>query len=177
MRKILSIVLVMAMMTATIMGFTGCGKEKVTLEFWAYQLQATEDKGELENIIAKFTEELEINVNITYVSKEELDSKFDEALAGDVAPDAFYLEQSRMEELTEKGMLQDLTQKIGNSSVIEAGQFSSSSFETCLVGDELFGVPSMLMDEVNLVVYSGSEKQDAAFQLIEYLSNTGNIDN
>lgn len=152
-KKVLSVTLVMAMVAATMIGFTGCGskeEESDSLAFWAYEPQSLEDKEEFEELIAAFTESTGIKVKVSFVPKDSFNTKLNSALANGKGPDVSYLDQPRMAEFGSDGTLLDLTEKIGSSSVVKADIFFPSAYETCMIGDEVFGVPLTLTTSVFL---------------------------
>ncbi len=150
-KRVVGVALIAVMAVSTMVGFSGCKKkDSDTLAFWAYEPQSLEDKEQFEELIAAFTKKTGIKVKVSFVPKDSFNTKLTSAIANKKGPDVSYLDQPRMAEFGSKDQLVDLTKKISESKVISADKFFPSAYETCMIGDETFGVPLTLTTSVIL---------------------------
>lgn len=155
-KKLLNVALVSSITVATMTMLTGCGgdssseSESDGLSFWAYEPQSLEDKKDFENLIAKFTEDTNIKVKVSFIPKDSFNTKLNSALANGKGPDVSYLDQPRMAEFGSDGTLVDLTDKVKSSETVSEDMFFSSAYDTCILDGKTYGVPLTITTSVFL---------------------------
>ena len=154
-KRVMSLALAATMITASMIGFTGCGGSKEEsksdgLAFWAYEPQSLEDKEEFETLISGFTEETGIKVKVSFIPKDSFNTKLNSALANGKGPDVSYLDQPRMAEFGSDGTLVDLTDKIASSETVSEDMFFESAYDTCVLDGKAYGVPLTITTSVLL---------------------------
>ena len=159
-KRIVSVAVMAAMLTASMIGFTGCGgsssegEKSEGLAFWAYEPQSLDDKKAFEELISSFTEETGIKVKVSFIPKDSFNTKLNSALANGKGPDVSYLDQPRMAEFGSDGTLVDLTEKIQASETVSEDIFFPSAYDTCVLDGKAYGVPLTITTSV--VLYNKS---------------------
>lgn len=107
MKKILSIILVIALSVGTVFSLSACGddREVLTVCNWG-EYMCLEDDGEFFDIISKFEEEY--NVRVEYIVEETNESLYTKLKSGTADIDVIFPSDYLIEQLIDEGMLAKL---------------------------------------------------------------------
>lgn len=179
MNKIFKKLTTLGIMTVMMSSFIGCGKStdttsggnnvkengKVVVEYW-YGLGGKLGEN-MENIIKDFNNSQD-NYIVKGVAQEDYDSTFKNlqaAIAGKKAPALTLLESDKVEVLSNKDLLADLSKYTGEDSDYNQDNYVESFMNIVKKGDKLVGFPAY--GTTQLLYYDKKSFEDAGINLEE----------
>jgi len=109
------------------------------IEFWAYQPESSE-KG-LRDAISKFESISGFKVNVTFIPKDDYNTKLNAAIAGGISPDIAYLDQPLVPRYASDGILLNLEEFSNSDNGIDKSKYYQGALSTNIVGGDLYGLP------------------------------------
>ncbi len=128
-----------ALLLAGCTGGGGPGASSDALTFWAYEPNSKAQKDALDERIAVFEKQNDVDVKVTYVPKDGFNTKINSSIAVGRNPDVSYLDQPLIPKFAEDGLLLDLTDRL--SAGLGADAFYPGAMSTATVDGKVYGVP------------------------------------
>ncbi|MFW6030709.1 MAG: ABC transporter substrate-binding protein [Halanaerobiales bacterium] len=120
--------------------------EEVTIQFMGWEASPLETEA-VQNGINEFMEENpDINVEYTPIPESEYNSRILTMMAGETAPDVFFLGSHVYRDYAERGVLENLTDRV--EAEIGIDDFIPSSRTKMLINDEIYGLSSCTVSPV-----------------------------
>ena len=122
----------------------GCSKktDSNTINFMVYQPSRPADVNALKRVIAEFTNETGIKVNLNQTPKDKYNSQFNSILArGNYKPDLAYLDQPSIAKYAWlSNGIADIGELVKTSS-LNLEDFNQNILDTCRIKGKLYGLP------------------------------------
>jgi ABC-type glycerol-3-phosphate transport system substrate-binding protein len=128
-----------ALVLAGCTGSGGPGASSDALTFWAYEPNSKAQKDSLDQLVASFEKDHDIDVKVTYVPKDGFNTKLNSSIAVGRNPDVSYLDQPLVPKFAEDGLLSDLTERLSDG--LGADSFYPGAMDTAEVDGKVYGVP------------------------------------
>ncbi|MFA9397588.1 MAG: extracellular solute-binding protein [Clostridiaceae bacterium] len=117
------------------------GESEGEIAFWVYEPQSMDDKTKLDDLVKVFEDENDVNVKITYIPKDNFNTKLNAAIAVQKGPDVSYLDQPLIAKFEEDELLFDITDLLNNSEKASVEDYFSGAFDTNKVDGKVYGLP------------------------------------
>ncbi len=146
MKKVISLLLALAMLSAILCLFAGCGGTSggsgdEILRFWAYQPASREAQASYKALLEKFEAETGITVQVNFIGKDNYKRSFEQALTSSKKPDIAYLDQPLVSDYAADGVLYDMTADLAANPAFARDRFYEGAYNTVLYGGKAYGLP------------------------------------
>jgi ABC-type glycerol-3-phosphate transport system substrate-binding protein len=128
-----------ALVLAGCTGSGGPGASSDALTFWAYEPNSKAQKDSLDQLVASFEKDHDVDVKVTYVPKDGFNTKLNSSITVGRNPDVSYLDQPLVPKFAEDGLLSDLTERLADG--LGADSFYPGAMDTAEVDGKVYGVP------------------------------------
>jgi len=115
------------------------GSSSSAIEFWAYKPE-NEEAGLLA-AIKEYEKMSGAKVNVTFIPKDDYNTKLNAAIAGGLAPDIGYLDQPLVPRFATDGVLTNLEEFANGDNGIDRDKYYQGALATNVVGGDLYGLP------------------------------------
>ncbi|MFP7299930.1 ABC transporter substrate-binding protein [Neobacillus niacini] len=117
------------------------GGESKEISMWAYEPESKQNRAKLEDLTEKFEQENDVDVKITFIPKDNFNTKLNSSIAAGKNPDVAYLDQPLLAQFAKDGVLLNIDKYANGENGINKDEFFQGAFETAQYDGKLYGLP------------------------------------
>ncbi len=118
---------------------TAQGSDETVIEFWAYDPDISQ-KGLLD-AVAEFESQTGYNVNLSFIPKNDYNTKMNSAIAAGKTPDIGYLDQPLVPRYAVDDVIFNLEEMANGDNGIDRSKYYQGALSTNIVNGNLYGLP------------------------------------
>ncbi|MCA0991268.1 sugar ABC transporter substrate-binding protein [Pseudalkalibacillus hwajinpoensis] len=119
----------------------GGDTKDASLDFWVYEPESIEGKNKLKDLAKKYEEETGTEIKLTFIPKDDFNTKLNGTIAVGNNPDISYLDQPLVPQFAKDGVLLNVDQYVEGENGINRDDYFDGAFNSVIVDEKLYGLP------------------------------------